>query len=342
MRIGVPVSFFRHQVKRSENPRAAAPPRPAARRAPLTPPSPSPCPEERADPERRGVLDPHALGWRALAEGDRALELAQLEVFQERVRGRKGREREAGRAVEEAEAQERAVEELPEDARGQKAAGPFPRGPLRLGGERRVTVELLEVMREVAVGAVEDGFLERLDGARGQDLLVNGIVREPRAHPVVQARGPHDRVAPEEELAPEKLEADGDAVRGGRGGLRRRGGEAGANLEGELRRDDLVRVDREDPAVRRERRRRVLLPAEAVEGPHEDPGAGLPRDLLGAVGRRGVHDDDALVRERDGGEGAGKAILLVPCDERDAEARLFRGRHRLLSMNPGPPYTPRP
>src|ERR1035441_703802 len=35
------------------------------------------------------------------------------------------------------------------------------------------------------------------------------------------------------------------------------------DVEGELRRDDLVGVDREDPAVRREGGRRVLLPAEA-------------------------------------------------------------------------------
>src|SRR5660398_149156 len=96
-----------------------APTRPAARRAPFTPSSPSACPEKRADPERRGVFDPHALGGRALTTGDRPLQLAQLEILQKRVRGREGREREPGRAVEEAKAQKRAVEELPEDARGQ-------------------------------------------------------------------------------------------------------------------------------------------------------------------------------------------------------------------------------
>src|SRR5450631_2399248 len=108
MRIGVPGRLGRHQLKRNERPRAAAPPNPVERRAPFTGPSPEP--ETRANLERRGVFDSHALGRRALAEGDRPLELAELEVLQERVRRREDREREPGRAVEEAEAQEGAVE----------------------------------------------------------------------------------------------------------------------------------------------------------------------------------------------------------------------------------------
>src|SRR5512140_841661 len=163
MRIGVPGRFGRHQVKRSERPRAAAPPDAAARRAPFTRPSPGP--EERAKPDRRGVLDSHALGRRALAAGDRPLALAELEVLQERARGRQRREREPGRAVEEGETQERAVEELPEDARRQEAPAALPGCPLRLGRKRRVAVELLEIVREVAIGAVEDGLLEGLEPA---------------------------------------------------------------------------------------------------------------------------------------------------------------------------------
>ena len=60
-----------------------------------------------------------------------------------------------GGPVEDAEVEERAVEELPDDAEGRNG-GAFA-GGLRLGRERRVEVELLEVVREVAVRAVEDG-----------------------------------------------------------------------------------------------------------------------------------------------------------------------------------------
>ena len=217
-------------------------------------------------------------GRRALAAGDRPLQLAQLEVLQKRVRGREGREREAGRAVEEAEAQERAVEELPEDARGQKRRRPLPGSPLRLGGERRVTVELLEVVREVAVGAVKDGLVERFDRARRR-----GPSRERDRRRSARASGRRGGRASRPCRARRGARARG--TRGGSARGRRRAEtvptrprrEAGANLEGELRRDDLVGVDREDPPVRRERGRRVLLPAEAVEGPHEDAGSRPPR-----------------------------------------------------------------
>src|ERR1017187_98037 len=347
MRTGVPGRLGRHQPKRSEKPTLAAPPRPTARRAPFTPSSPSTRPHERVDPDRRGIFDPHALGRRALAAGDRPLHLAQLEVFQKRVRRRERREREPGRAVEESKAQERPVEELPQDAPGQQAAVSLPGGPLRFGGERRVAVELLEVMREVAIRAVEDRLFEGFDRARGENPLVDGIVRKPRARLVVQAGGPHDGVAPEVELAPKEFEADRDAEGRGRRGFRRSHGEADADLEGELPRDDFVGVDRQDPAVGRERRRGVLLAAEAVEGSREDIGSRLPRDLLGTVGRRGVHDDDALVREGHGSECVRQAVLFVAGDESDAEAGLFRGRHRAWKYEPEtlgttPPYTPRP
>jgi hypothetical protein len=53
----------------------------------------------------------------------------------------------------------------------------------------------------------------------------------------------------------------------------------------------------------------------------EDARAGGRGDLGGAVPGGRVHDDDDLVRPRDGGEGRRKAVLLVARDERDRELR---------------------
>src|SRR5262245_21161728 len=101
------------------------------------------------------------------------------------------------------------------------------------------------------------------------------------------------------------------------GGL---GREQRPELGGELRRDALVGIEREDPVVAREARGEVLLID--VSGPAAafDPNALAARDRNGVVAAARIDDHD-LVGPRGAVDGRGDVVGLVERDDRDGKRR---------------------
>jgi len=87
----------------------------------------------------------------------------------------------------------------------------------------------------------------------------------------------------------------------------------------QLGRDPLVGIEGQSPLARRLIQCEVLLGGEARPRPDPDPVREIPRDLHGLVRRLGVDDDD-LVGPRDALEAGAEPVLLVPGDDRDADA----------------------
>ena len=103
----------------------------------------------------------------------------------------------------------------------------------------------------------------------------------------------------------------------GRGSRDRR-----ADLGGQLGRDPLVGVDRQDPVARGQRQRRVALGGEVVEGADDDDVGIAPGDRLESASRLArIDHDDALVgqaRPRPGSRG--RFALLVAGQDQDARS----------------------
>ncbi len=91
--------------------------------------------------------------------------------------------------------------------------------------------------------------------------------------------------------------------------------------------ENLVGVEQEDPVRGAFVDGGVLLATMTFEGLDEDPGVVAASDLQGAIGGEGVDDDD-LVGEAHGVEGARKIGLLVHRDHGDGESHGHSGGER--------------
>ena len=169
---------------------------------------------------------------------------------------------------------------------------------------------------EVAIRLVEQGLGQRVHAAVDRHRLVDSVLREAPRPPPEQPKlvvGIKPTVAhpgaPEEVLA-----------RNGVAGGRPPRGDDLLDAAGELGRDALVGVEREDPLPRRLLDREVLLHREARPRPNPHAIRELPGERRGLVGGLRVDHHD-LVRPGHALEAGAQPLLLVPRDDGDGEAR---------------------
>src|SRR5262249_29595638 len=177
-------------------------------------------------------------------------------------------------------------------------------------------VRAREEVADVAIRAVLEMPGQPLDTTLHGHRLVDRACAEAAARPSEEPQLPVrieaavTHPAAPEDVAPRDGVAVGRTVRG----------EDASDVGGQLRRDDLVGVERQDPVPRREVDRGVLL--ERVTGPRPDD------DVIGELARDGRRlvlglrvDDDDLVGPGDRLQAGAQALFFVARDDGDRKAR---------------------
>ncbi len=172
-------------------------------------------------------------------------------------------------------------------------------------------------MIEVAVGVVVQHSVQRSDRPVDLGALVNRAIVEaplaPPEEPCLPLLPPASAAEPGTQE--ERVELHAKA----RVALRPR--DRRLDRRAQLRRDDLIRIDVEDPLAARPLVGRLPHPPLASVGQRVEVAGVAARDLLGTIGAAAVHDHD-LVGPRDALEHGVEEPLLVQSDDEDAELRL--------------------